>query len=208
MEFTADQVWGLAVRADITNGGYSKEDVWDYSQEPPILVKTANKKLVKQWLREGRQPNEEEIAQAADYRNHMATFTFKAIAKGLNEFEQQALNIAQMTEFSGRNLLEFAIISYLPELVRRDRTHTEFKRELYSSEQLAGAEGDTVIGDIEVFSSNYSPNYNKFKIRARMGESFVDFWYSEPLEGELRIKARIKKFRGDKTTALNYVKKA
>jgi len=54
MDFTADQVWGLAVRADITNGGYCKEDQWDHTKSSPELVKRANKALVKEWLREGR----------------------------------------------------------------------------------------------------------------------------------------------------------
>jgi hypothetical protein len=39
-----------------------------------------------------------------------------------------------------------------------------------------------------------------------MGEAFVDFWFSQELKGELRIKGKIKAQRGDKTTQLNYVK--
>jgi hypothetical protein len=48
--------------------------------------------------------------------------------------------------------------------------------------------------------------YNKFKISGRMRESFIDFWFTKPLEGSVRIKGKIKSVRGDKTTALNYVK--
>jgi uncharacterized protein YacL (UPF0231 family) len=43
-------------------------------------------------------------------------------------------------------------------------------------------------------------------VQARMGESFVNFWFKEELRGELRIKAKIKQQRGDKTTQLNFVK--
>ena len=48
--------------------------------------------------------------------------------------------------------------------------------------------------------------YNKFKIKARMGEAFVDFWFGKELAGDVRIKGKIKRIRGDKTTQLNYVK--
>ena len=53
MQFTAEQVWGLAVEADRINDGYLKEDLWD-TAEAGVRVKTANKVMVKQWLRDGR----------------------------------------------------------------------------------------------------------------------------------------------------------
>ena len=50
----------------------------------------------------------------------------------------------------------------------------------------------------EVISAHRMPD--------EIGESFVDFWFPRAVEGELRIKGKIKALRGDKTTALNYVK--
>jgi hypothetical protein len=206
MEFTADQVWGLAVRADITNGGYCKEDQWDYSQSEPVLVHRANKFLVKEWLRENRQPNEQEITQGQEYRRYFNGFTLKAIMGKITDFERQALRIAQMDTFTGRDLLEFAIISCLPSAARKDQKQTDLKRELYASTQLLGQIGDTIAGDITVISSRYNPNYNKFRVNARMGEAFVDFWFTRAVEGEVRIKGKIKALRDDKSTQLNYVK--
>jgi len=206
MEFTADQVWGLAVRADILNSGYVKEAQWDYEQPNPVLVKEANKKLVKQWLTENLEPTAAEITQGQEYRRYFNSFTLRAIAGKLNDFETQALKIAQMDQFTGRNLLEFAVVSCLPSVARRDQQRTELKREIYASEQLQGAIGDQVVGDVIVIKTRYSQEYGKFKIDARMGESFVDFWFSKELAGELRIKGKIKALRGNKTTALNYVK--
>jgi hypothetical protein len=66
--------------------------------------------------------------------------------------------------------------------------------------------GDIVIGELTVVKSSFSQMYNKYKISGRMGEAFIDFWFSKPLEGSVRIKGKIKNVRGDKTTALNYVK--
>jgi hypothetical protein len=48
MQFTADQVWGLAVRADTLNNGYLKEDKWEYINDQARKISEANKVLVKQ----------------------------------------------------------------------------------------------------------------------------------------------------------------
>jgi len=206
MEFTADQVWGLAVRADLTNGGYVKEDRWDYSLSEPVLIHRANKSLVKEWLRENRQPNEQEVAKGQEYRRYFNTFTLKAIMGKITDFERQALRIAQMDEFTGRNLLEFAIVSCLPMAARRDQQQQDLKRELFHSEQILGDIGDIVAGDVTVIECRWKPEYNKYRVNARMGESFIDFWFVRELAGEVRIKGKIKALRDDKTTQLNYVK--
>lgn len=209
--FTADQVWGLAVRADTLNGGYCKEPVYAATESHGIdynnVIKTPNKALVKQWLRENLQPTEEEIAAGREYRAQINTWTMKLLTGKATNFEQTALKISACEEFSGKNLLEFAVVSCLPDAARRSQQRTDESREIYNSEQLVGNVGDIIVGDISVIRTRYNPEYQKFKIYARMGESFVDFWFPRALEGEHRIKAKIKQQRGDKTTALNYVKK-
>jgi hypothetical protein len=109
-------------------------------------------------------------------------------------------------------MLEFAIISCLPSVAERDQTRTELKKEIYSSTQLAGEVGDTIISDMVVVDCKFIKAYDKFKVNGRMGESYVDFWTQwdlTPKKGEtVRIKAKIKAHRGDKTTQLNYAKKA
>ena len=211
MEFSADQVWGLAVRADIENAGYCKEPVYAATATHGIdyntVIKQANKVLVKNWLRENVQPTADEIEAGQKYRSQINTLTLKALAGGLNDFEQTALKIAQKDTFTGRDMLDFAIVSCLPDVARRNVARTELKREIYQSEALPGAVGDTVTGDIDVISSRFNPEFSKYKITARMGESYVDFWFGKALEGTHRIKGKIKFQRGDKTTALNYVKK-
>jgi hypothetical protein len=207
MEFTADQVWGLAVRADLINDGYCKESVWGQSDlGEDKMVKTANKVLVKQWLRDGHQPNDQEILQGQEYRRYFNTFTLKVLVGKITDFERQALRIAQMDEFTGRNLLEFAVVSCLPSVARKDQKQTDLKRELYASTQLLGNIGDQITGSITVISSRHNPNYDKFRIQARIGEAFIDFWYKEALEGDYTVKGKIKAVRDDKTTQLNYVK--
>ena len=209
MEFTADQVWGLAVAADRINDGYCKEEVVVYENNCRKVIKEANKAMVKNWLRTGQlsEATEADIAKGREIRAYFKTFTMKALTGKINDFEKQALKIAQMDTFTGRNLLEFAIISCLPQTARLDKARTEIKREIYMSEQLTGEVGDVIQGEIEVISSRFNPNYNKYRIQARMGEAFIDFWFSAEIKGLAQIKGKIKNVRGDKTTQLNYVKK-
>lgn len=207
MNFTAEHVWALAASADRINGGYVKEAEVVYEGGCRKVIREANKIMVKQWLRDGvTEITEEDIQKGQEYRAHFKTYTLKALTGNLNDFETMAMRIAAKDEFTGRDLLEFAIISCLPSVARRDRERTELRREIYTSEQLVGNIGDTIVGDIEVINCNYNQNYNKFKVNARMGESFIHFWYKDKIEGSVRIKGKIKDVRGDKTTALNYVK--
>ena len=211
--FTADQVWGLAVAADRVNGGYFKEPVWSTPEDatPPKVIKDANKLLVKQWLRTNNftAASEADIEKGREIRNYFNGFLLKQISGRINEFEQQALRIAQMDEFTGRNMLEFAIVSCLPSVMIRDQSRNELAREVRASTQLQGAVGDKIQGEIEIVKSYYSQEYNKFRITARLVDSFVDFWYNTNIDAGSRvsIKAKIKSVRGDNTTQLNFVKR-
>ena len=193
MQFTAETVWACAAAAQRINEGYFKEDQWD-SAEAGVKIKTANKSLVKNWLSRG----DYSLVTAADTeegiraRSHFKSYTLLAIAGRLNEFQQTAMKLAAKEEFTGRDIYDFAVISCLPSVAVRDVANSELKREIYTSEQLQGNVGDTIVGDITVISARFNPDYNKHKIRARMGESFVDFWFGQELEGTIRVKARSK----------------
>jgi hypothetical protein len=207
--FTADQVWGLAVAADRINEGYFKEQQWGQSDSGESkLLKETNKAMVKQWLR----TNNFSAATAADLekgreiRNYFNGYLLKQIAGQINDFEQQALRIAQMDEFTGKNLLEFAVISCLPSVMLREQDRKELKTAISSSTQLQGEEGDKIQAEIEVFKCDYQQMYDKFKVQARLGDSYVNFWFGSRLEGAVTIRAKIKSQRGDNTTQLNFVK--
>ena len=208
--FTADQVWGLAVAADRINEGYFKEPVWSTPEDgsQPKVIKDANKLLVKQWLR----TNNFSAATAADIetgrsvRNYFNGFLLKELSGNINDFERQALKIAQKDEFTGRDMFDFAVVSCLPAAMLRDQAKKELTTEIRFSTQLAAAVGDRVQGDIEVIKCYWNQNYGKWRVTARMRESFVDFWASEEFKGTVSIKAKVKAQRGDNTTQLNYVK--
>jgi len=207
MQFTADQVWALAVAADRINGEYLKEDKWEEQNGDMVKTKEANKLMVKRWLREGSNPTtEKDVEEGRRVRGYFNTFIMRELAGKLNDFERQALKLAQKQEFTGRDLYDFAVISCLPSVARRDLQRQEIKRDIYNSEQLVGNVGETVVGEFTVINCWSNQNYMKYRIQGRMGEAFVDFWFSQELRGELRIKGKIKAVRGDKTTQLNYVK--
>jgi len=208
MQFTADQVWGAAAAAQRINGEYLKEDKGRYTDEGYVVDKRANKAMVKQWLREGdfSQITEADYAAGRSARDHFKSYTLLALTGKMNDFQTTAMKIAAMEEFTGKNMYEFAVISCLPSVAVRDQARTELKREIYASEQLKAAVGDTIVGEITVVSARYNPNFDKYRVNARMGESFVDFWFGKALEGSVRVKAKVKALRGDNTTQLNYVK--
>ena len=89
----------------------------------------------------------------------------------------------------------------------REQARKELTSEIRNSTQLMGNVGDKIQGEIEIVKSYYSQEYNKYRITAKLVDSFVDFWYKADITGEVRIKGKIKAQRGDKTTQLNYVKK-
>ena len=208
MKFTADQVWACAAAAQRINGGYFKEDKWEVVNDQARKVSDANKVMVKAWLRDQdfSQITAADTAEGIRARDHFKSYTFLAIAGRLNEFQETAMKLAAKEEFTGRDIYDFAVISCLPSVAVRDVANSELKREIYTSEQLQGAVGDTIVGDITVTKSRFNSDYNRYKITARMGESFVDFWFGKELEGTIRVKGKIKTQRGDKTTQLNYVK--
>lgn len=208
MKFTADQVWACAAAAQRINGDYLKEDQWENINDQARKIKTANKLLVKAWLRDQdySQVTAADITAGQTARNHFKSYTFLAIAGRLNEFQTTAMQLAAKEEFTGRDIYDFAVISCLPSVAVRDVANSELKREIYTSEQLQAAVGDTVVGEITVINARFNADYAKHKITARMGESFVDFWFTKELAGELKIKGKVKTQRGDKTTQLNYVK--
>ena len=203
--FTADHVWGLAVAADRMNGGYLKADV--YAENLDVVQKQANKTMVKGWLRNGQNPaTAADVERGREVRNYFKGYLLKQISGKINDFESTALGIAQLDEFHNKQLLEFAVVSCLPSVMLRDQSRKELKNAISSSVQLAGEVGDKITGEIEVFKCDYQQMYDKFIIQARMGDSYVSFWFSSRIDGAVTIRAKIKEQRGDNTTALNFVK--
>lgn len=210
MIYPAKLVWAAAVAAHRINGGYFKDSQWDYDQSPPVVKIEANKLMIKRWLTTGdaRQITEEDSVRGEAVRAHFRSYMFLAIAGKLNDFQKQAYKICQMEEFNNRDSLEIAVTSCLPMVYDKDLAHAEFMRQLRESTQLTGSVGDRVKGEIVVLSSRYNPNFGKYRIQAKLVDSFIDFWYNKAIDAGtvLKIQGKIKAVREDNTTQLNYVK--
>jgi hypothetical protein len=207
---TAEQVWGAAVAAHRINDGYFKEPVWNYDVTPPVLKTNANKLMLKQWFQTGNlsEITAADIEKGQAVKQHFHSYMFLALAGQLNDFQKQAFRISQLTEFGPRDQLEIAVASCLPSVYERDRQRKDFMDQIRNSTQLSGAVGDRVEGEIVVLTSRYNMNFNKWKISAKMVDSYVDFWYNTNLNAGdvLRIKGKVKAQRDNNTTQLNYVK--
>lgn len=207
---TADQVWGAAVAADRINGGYYKEPLYDFNVDQRNPVKEANKVMVKNWLHLESTPmvTAADIELGQTVRSYFHRFLMKELSGKINDFERQALRLAQKDQFEDRDNLAFAIISSLPSVMKRDKTRVEMAAAVRESTQLQGAEGTKVTGEIVVIKTYFNSEFNKHKVTAKLGDSYVDFWHSSaPVKDTvLRIQGKIKRHRGDNTTQLNYVK--
>ena len=208
--FTADQVFAAAMAAHRINDGYFKEDQWNTSTDAHFRSKEANKLMVKRWIRTNDfvEVTAEDVEKGQLVRNHFRSYMFLAIAGKLNDFQAQAYKISQKDSFTERDGLEIAVASCLPMVYEKDRAKKEFMEALRDSTQLTGTMGDRIEGEIIVLDSRYNVNFNKWKISAKMVDSYIDFWYNKNIaKGTvLRIKGKIKAMRGDNTTQLNYVK--
>jgi hypothetical protein len=203
--FTADHVWGLAVAADRINGGYVKADV--YAENLDVVQKQANKTMVKGWLRNNQTPQQQQTLNVAVRfaTTSTATYSSRSRARSTTLNPLRCVSHRWMSSL-GKNLLEFSVVSCLPSVMLRDQSRKELKNAISSSVQLAGEVGEKITGEIEVFRCDYQQTYDKFIIQARMGDSYVSFWFSSRIDGAVTIRAKIKEQRGDNTTALNFVK--
>lgn len=214
MIFDANTVWGTAVAVDKFQGGYFKEEEqhFDPVEDLWVITKSPNKFLVKKVLagvEKSITVTDEDRKEGERLRNYFKGYLLKELSGDINDFEQTVLRIAQMEQFNHQSLLQFAIISCLPNSYRREQKYKEFRQEVIESTPLNGEVGDTIVGELIVVKCYYNKNYDKYRVTGRFGESFVDFWFNSKLDVDstVKIKGKIKRRREDNTTQLNYVKK-
>lgn len=200
--FSAEQVWVAAVTAQRINGEYlQNSDEW--SSESPRL---ANKVLIKQWLYSDTIPSiDEDYQEAINCRNHIKGYLFLEIADTITDFQHLALKISQVESFTSHNLFEFSVIACLPMVMQMDLVRETVDIRPYLS--LPGNVGDIVNDTISIISSVYNENYRKHRVTAVLGESLVEFWSREHIEGYYHIDASIKSVNADHTTKLNLIKR-
>jgi hypothetical protein len=198
MNYSADLVWALAVRAHAINRGYYVTAVWNTHSPARFMTHDSNCSMLKTWLIAGDSVTELETAQGRDLRQHFLGLLLKQLSGKISWFERQSLRVAQIEQFTGSDLSQFAVVARLPSVRSQDHV---------GSDQIVGRVGDIMQTQVQVIACEYDAAYGRYRITAQLVDSMVDFWYNTSMQvgSRVTIKGCIKAVRGDSTTQLNHV---
>lgn len=211
--YTADQVWGAACAANRINYGYHKDAVYETvdSNQPPVLVKEANKHLMRHLLEadaNGSAITEDDIKQGKACRAYYQTFMLKELAGTLNNgFLKAVYALSVKDEFRSNEYIELAQIAAAPQGWLRD-VKRQADLERANEGTYIGSIGEKVNGTVEVSSCNYSANYGIYFVHGFVGNNAVFFSYKKSLNAgdKVQFKGTVKAHRDNNTTQLNRVK--
>lgn len=206
MEYSAEHVWGLAVRAHVLNNGYVKDTVYDYKTDSTTVP---NKVLLKQWLTNGDTPTQEEITKGIEYREFFSNFLIKIMQGNITPFQETVYAVSLMDTFKSNNLTELSIVSTMPNIAITSRIDNDIAIRRSVSTLLPHKINAPFKSECVILQCIPVPAYNKFKIIGIIGESsIIEFWHATGLDinSVVELSAKIKDHRDDNTTRLNYVK--
>jgi hypothetical protein len=214
VSYSVADVWAAACAADRINGGYFKEDKYEYADnQPPKLANRRNRDVMMQFLANPGQLLVEDVERGEQCREFLTSdLTFRALQNKTTSFDDAVRKVLAVEErFDARlNRYELAIVACLPASVTRSQTRqTVDERVRFASGGLIGNLGNKVtLKDVEVLSANYSQQYNIFWIRGITDlDQVVLFSNKESFDAgtHLSIQGKVKAHR-DNLTQLNYVK--
>jgi hypothetical protein len=204
MTYSADQVWGLAVRADTLNDGYCKISIHTETED-----KIANKILLKKWLIENIEATPEEVEAGQDYRKHFNCYLLTMLKRSLSGFEKMVVKTCNINEFTGSDTTEISIVSCLPKIAREERISINLNRELLYTSPISGDRGDKVGGTLNVTKSEWVEFYGKYAVGGWVDSHYVTFFTKEKYQADEKvvITGKIKKHQANNMSRLNYVKR-
>ena len=211
VKHSVDNVWGAAVAAQRMNGSYVKEDLYDYDDNRPKIVKRRNRNIMVDILANPAVLTVEDIAQGQECRKFLQNdITFRALKNKLTEFDGSVSKVLAVTEEfdTVKHRLELAVVACLPQSHTRalERQAVQ-ERVRQTSGSLIGTPGDKVQLDVEVVKSNYSQQWNTWYATAVTADnSAVFFAYRKELAkgAKYTIVGTVKAHR-DGSTQLNRV---
>jgi len=208
---SVDNVWGAAVAAQRINGSYVKEDLYNYDDNGPKIVKRRNRDIMVDILANPALLTVEDIAQGQECRKFLQNdITFRALKNKLTEFDGSVSRVLAVTaDFDTvKHKLELAVVACLPQSHTRSLERQAVQdRVRQTSGELIGALGAKVCLDVEIIKSNYSQQWNTWYATAvTQDNSAVFFAYRQELaRGEkYTIQGTVKAHR-DGSTQLNRV---
>jgi hypothetical protein len=226
-EYTVSEVLKLACSAQRANNAYLKEAESVYTSDGIfVCLKYDNKTLIRHALgietfgnteQEFRPATlyveEQDVVLTEEIKSYYRRLMFAAV-KGDNEFQTEVNSILN-SETVGKNKIGF--LACLPSVYARDKSRSEFKRNIKKCEDRYLAEVNTVIfdKDCEILESVKSKTFEGYNISAIINNKMVS-WLNKTnlnLGACVLVKAKVKdhtkhwKHQND-VTRLNYVKAA
>ena len=208
---SVDNVWGAAVAAQRMNGSYVKEDLYDYDDNDPKIVKRRNRDIMVDILANPAQLTVEDIAQGQECRKFLQNdITFRALKNKLTEFDGAVSKVLAVADDFDTitHKYELAVVACLPQSHARSLERQAVQdRVRQTSGALIGNPGDKVQLAVEIVKSNYSQQWNTWYATAVTPDnSAVFFAYRQELArgAKYTIQGTVKAHR-DGSTQLNRV---
>ena len=211
IKHSVDNVWGAAVAAQRINGSYVKEDLYDYDDNSPKIVKRRNRDIMVDILANPAQLTVEDIAQGQECRKFLQNdITFRALKNKLTEFDGSISKVLAVEDDfdTVKHKLELAVVACLPQSHARSLERQAIQERVrQTSGELIGNPGDKVTLAVEIVKSNYSQQWNTwYATGVTPDNSAVFFAYRQELArgAKYTIQGTVKAHR-DGSTQLNRV---
>ena len=209
INFPTDDVFAAACAAFRINGAYQKDTVFDDKGE---VVSYSNRTTLVRLLSENVDKiTDEDRTQGKLVRQYYQGLIFKIIGgKYISDFDRTAIECASLEKIEGH--LQVSVIASLPKCYLISKQRDEANNKLQNAIEHIGNIGDKVTLTIEVVTSIYSRNYNRYYITAITDDNkavLFSFSKAAKIGDKLKIKGTVKthstEYSGSKYTRLNRV---
>jgi hypothetical protein len=207
--WSKQQAWAAAVVVDHAQQGYFKESTYDNNQQPPVLIREANKAVLYRMINENKfEPTAEELAAGIELQQYWSQFLTMATLKGtVSDFQRTQIDIVQTEQFTERDIYRLAILASMPESRRRQEQREAQDARLRGTRPLTAMFSEKIRTAGEVIRSVYSEKWNTFYITVITGnDEQVFFAYKKalPVGDRIEFSGRVKRHSAD-STQLNRV---
>lgn len=213
-KYPLSDVWAAACAAHRVNGGYFKENAynWDETTRVQSIAKRKNRDIMMELLADPTQLTVDDIERGEYCRQFLQNdLTFRTLKGKTGDFDNAIRKVLAVTgTFDGyHHKYELAIVACLPASVSRSEIRQNSEaRVQFATGGFIGKEGDKVDLKVEVLNSNFSKQYNIYWVRAITAEDQAVFFSSKESYDpgtHLAIKGTVKAHK-DNLTQLNRVK--
>lgn len=207
-------VFAAACAAQRINGSYVIESkyVEDPQDSNKYITVLPNKELVRNLLNNATNLVTDADRKEADaVQGYWKLKLFAVMCGNASDYVKCAVEAAGQDTVMSTDFKTLAIISSLPSAydrgIVRDKIQEERQEIAYSSSHI-GEVGKSIKGQVKILECNYSKTWNRYYVTGVIDTNLVFFGASTAADigKTYQINAKVKSFRDDNTTQLNYVK--